>query len=573
MLPRIAPKLTTTKVLQLIEEARDAELCRDVDSLRNILQAVWADTNVTPDFQSYGEILNAELLRLCGVFLSLYGKYSLNLKNYQSRAKDLLTNAIRMFEANNLPDKAAEAHVTLAFCYWNAGEVSECEAILNIVEADCGTNPLHPIYLQICLNRLLICFWNGDIKSAIEIVEEIKTPAQLCNDLRLQAMFNIQAGLFYRADKQYEKGIFHLSEAIRLAKKANNRLYVAMNLNNLAYLYKEIKDFEKAFDCISESINEVNKIKYKGFLPHALDTKALIYLDWNKPENALETIDQAIEYFSQGEDYRGWTDALWTKTRCLIRLERLEDAFVTFAELEQIASERIGEIAVRKFAKNLANEIYALRHLPLLEEVAEFRRSQVTKALIEANGSVVKAAQILQLKNHQTLSDILNKQFPGLVEKLGFKRRARRGGNREKSKSSGARTITLDKSEIHHEREISRLVLRDKSFSFDFPFASDKFETFYFDKYLMQKFGVDCGAIVAVIPVEEFSEGLIVLVSSGDVFAIAKVEYDSWAEIFFISDARGMPVPLDEENVIGKPVGYCLMEAADKKFIEFSRLD
>ena len=88
----------------------------------------------------------------------------------------------------------------------------------------------------------------------------------------------------------------------------------------------------------------------------------------------------------------------------------------------------------------------------------------------------------------------------------------------------------------------------------------------------MQRFGIDCGAIVAVIPVKEFSQGLIILVSNEDVFTIAKVEYDDWAKIYFISDESGQPIPLDEENVIGEPVGYCMMEAADKKFIEFSRL-
>lgn len=570
MLPETAPKLTTAELLQLIEEARNAELCRDTESLRKTLQVVW-NIEETPNFDKYDDAIRAQLLRLCGVFLSFYG-IARNLKNYQLRGKDLLTNAVEIFEVNKLLDKAAEAKINLAFCYWNLGEVNECEAILNFVEAEFGKNLLHPVYLQLCINRLLIYFWSQDIEPALKIIEEIKVPIQYCTDARLQAMFHNKAGIFYRASKQYDRAIFHQNEAIRFAEKTGNQLFVAVELNNLAFLYKEAVDFEKAFECISESIDKFKGIGHQGFLPHALDTKALIYLDWNKPENALETIDQSIDCFNQGEDYRGWTDALWTKVRCLLRLRRLEDALVVFGELYKIAAEQIGEVAVRKFAKNLADEIYVLRHLSLMEEVAEFKKSQVTKALIETNGSIVKAANILQLKNHQTLSDILKKQFPGLFEELGFKGRARRGSKSAKSASSGSRTVTLDKSKIHHEREISRLVLQNKSFSFDFPFSSDKFETFYFDKYLMQKFGVDCGAIVAVIPVKEFSKGLIVLVSNENVFTIAKVEYDDWAEIYFISEEHGMPVPLDEENVIGEPVGYCLMEAADKKFIEFSRL-
>ena len=107
------------------------------------------------------------------------------------------------------------------------------------------------------------------------------------------------------------------------------------------------------------------KIKHQGFLPHALHTKALIYLDWNKLKKALDTINQSIEFFKQGENYRGLTDALWTKIRCLLRLGRKEEALNIFVELENIAAEHIGEIAVKKFAKNLTEEIYVLRKFAL----------------------------------------------------------------------------------------------------------------------------------------------------------------------------------------------------------------
>ena len=118
-----------------------------------------------------------------------------------------------------------------------------------------------------------------------------------------------------------------------LPKKPKIKLFVAINFNNLAFLYKEIKDFKSAFKYISDSIEELEKLNNQGFLPHALDTKALIYLDWNKPKKALETINQSIEFFRQGEDYRGLTDALWTKIRCLLRLGRKEEALDDFCRV------------------------------------------------------------------------------------------------------------------------------------------------------------------------------------------------------------------------------------------------
>jgi tetratricopeptide (TPR) repeat protein len=564
MLPEPSLKLTTAELLQLIEEARNAELCRDTESLRRILQGIWI-IEETPNFDNYEEPIKAELLRLCGVFLSFYGNAQ-NLKNYQIRGKDLLTNAVEIFEANQLLDKAAEAKVMLALCYWNEGEVNECEAILKFVEAEFGKNLIHPVYLQICINRLLIYFWSQDLESALKIIEEINPPMQFCSDVRLQAMFHNQAGIFYTNISEYDKAVFHLNEAIRFAEKAKNKVFVAINLNNLAFLYKDIKDYDTAFKYISESVDKFKRVNHQGLLSHALDTKALIYLDWNKSEKALESINESIDCFRQGEDYRGLTDALWTKVRCLIRLERAEDAFFTFAELEHIALEKIGEIAAKKFAKNLTEEVYALKHLALFDEVAEFKKARVSAALIEANGVVGKAAKILRLKSHQALSDILNKQFPELLGELGFRRRARRTSERQ------SKTINIHSDDITQEREISRLILTGKNFSFDFKVESEQFETYYFDKYLMKTFGVESGAIVAVVPVNELKAGMIVLVSDEGGFSVGKTEHDGWAGIYFISDARGNPIPLDDWNVIGEPIGFCLFSKADNKYIQFSRL-
>lgn len=86
----------------------------------------------------------------------------------------------------------------------------------------------------------------------------------------------------------------------------------------------------------------------------------------------------------------------------------------------------------------------------------------------------------------------------------------------------------------------------------------------------MKSFGIDAGAIVAVVPVAEFKAGMLLLISDDESFTLAKAEYNSWANVFFISDKRGEPFPLDAGQVVGEPVGYCLIKDADNKFIEFS---
>lgn len=93
--------LTLTDILYLIDEAKNAELCRDITAIQKILQPVWLDIEESPDFNNFDEIVRAELFRICGAFLSFYGNAK-NLKDYQIRGKDLLTNAIELFEDSTL---------------------------------------------------------------------------------------------------------------------------------------------------------------------------------------------------------------------------------------------------------------------------------------------------------------------------------------------------------------------------------------------------------------------------------------------------------------------------------------
>jgi tetratricopeptide (TPR) repeat protein len=567
MLPEIIQKLPISDVINLIEEARNAELCRDTDSLRKILQIVWEDNNRVPDFAEYEPVIRAELLRLCGFYLTFHGR-SRNLTDFHLRAKDLLTNAIDIFQTEGLVDKAAESKINLAFCFWNSGEVEECEAFLSLVENDFNENKLHPVYLQTKINRMMLLCWCERFDEAFAVAKEISPSMPYCSDSRLKIMFNFEAAILFHHNSKHTDAMFYFTEAIRLAKDNNNLHLLALTYNNLSLLYLDLKIFEEAHAFSVKSLDILKKMNHTGWIPHILDSRALIYLGENKSNEALEAVEAALIYFFKGEDYKGLTASLWTKVQCLFRLRRAEDAFIVFSKLEDIASKNIGEVAVRKFAKKLTEEVYVLRNLPLAEESAEFKKSRVARALVEANGTVGAAAKILGLKSHQALSDILNKQFPGLLQELGFSRRARRG---TVGKPSRAETVNLDC--FVGEREITRLIMPGNNFSFDFNISTEKFETFYFDKHLMRTFGVDSASIVAVVPVSELKAGQNIVVCDKDVFTVAKIEYNDWSGVYFVSDERGEPLPLDEKNVVGEPVGYCLFSRTNEKFIEFSKLE
>jgi tetratricopeptide (TPR) repeat protein len=561
--------LPQQELLQLIEEARNAELCRNIESMRETVKAFWENFDSVPDLSGYEKPIRAELLRISGAFFSFYG-FARGKKDYQMRGKDLLTEAIELFELENLREKSAEAKVMLAHCYWNTGEVEESEALLEMVEAEFAENPAHPVYLRTCINRLSTLIWKKDFDGVKTVIEKISAFIAVCGEPRLEVKFHTDAGIFYRSIKEYEQAVFHYHEAIRKAEEIGSPISVAFVLNNLAFLYKETGQYVQAVLHVNSAIKKAEETSSRGWLPHLIDTKALVFLASGHADAAYKTVREAIEIFREGEDAAGLTDALWTEVRCLLQLERKEEVLIVFNELLDIARTRIGETAVQKFTRALAEEIYVLCDLPLMDEVQRFKKERVRAALVQANGRISEAAALLGLKSHQVLSNILNNQFPALYAELGFRRRESR---KAKERDCGeSRTVTVSSENILNEAEISQLALPDKSFAFNFPCRVEEFKTFYFDRFMMKKFGIEAGAIVAVVAVAEIKAGMLVLMSDEDDFKLAKAEYDAWANVFYITDERGEPFPLETEQVVGEPVGYCLIKDADNKFIEFSRL-
>jgi len=87
----------------------------------------------------------------------------------------------------------------------------------------------------------------------------------------------------------------------------------------------------------------------------------------------------------------------------------------------------------------------------------------------------------------------------------------------------------------------------------------------------MRRFGINSGAVVAVVPIKKLETGKLVLISDEDKFSVGKTNYDDWLGIYFILDEKGIPIPIDENNIAGEVIGFCPVSKADDKYVKFSR--
>jgi tetratricopeptide (TPR) repeat protein len=552
-------KITTSKAIKLIEEARNAELCRDISTCRQVLNAVWENLEEDPTLDGLEIETQAEILRLCGFFLSYYGR-SRNLKDYQERGRNFLTKAIEIFDAEDLLHKSAEAKVMLSLCYWYEGAIAESELILSETEAEYADNQLHPVYIQICVNRLMTHYWKGEYQPALKIIEQLSIPINLCKDSRLKTMYYNQAGIIYRILKQPDKAILNIQESIKHARSSGNLRFCAGSFNNLGNVCKDIGDFVKAHKCVDQALKSYTNLQETGWVAHVLDTKAQVYLAENNLVDALIQVSKALVIFQQGEDFAGLTEALFTKCKILLKLGNVSESVLLLAELLELAKHRIGEFAAKKYAGEFAQLIYLLKNTSYSEEINSFKTNLLRKHLTEADLQVTKAAETLGI-SHQNLSNILNNQFPELYDELGIYRRARRNAKGKKIENlRGIAPASLKQSRMIFD---GGLRLKDKA----------TYYTFAMNGRCLPSLKTRQNVVVLVESAEE-SSGATVIMQNRETnnFHCGVLEMDNLTGIFYLNDSSqkdSFPFLFDDFKYYGTVVGYCLLEETAGKKIMF----
>ncbi len=566
--------MITQKVnyLELIKSARDAQLSRDLETEAEILKTVWNDFDSDPDFENLEPILLAQMFCLCGYFLSNFGRAK-HISNFQMRGKDLLSKGIRIFEGLGIYDKLAEAKCHLALCYWREGATEEAEIVLIDAEERFAGNELHPIHLEIQINRLIIHYWNNDYQSALKIIDKIKIPMEFCPDERLQTMFHNQTALAYWCVEDYEKAIIHYKEAERFARFTNNIRSVAKVANNIANTYRMMGELEQSNVYVERAIKIFSDLGDEGWIANVLDTKALIRMAESKYEEALELIDISLRTQSQSDDAVSFIESLWTKCEILMRLDRKAEGLQVYAELAQQSSTRIGQTAFARYTKQFADLIYFKKERSLSSNVSDYKKSLIRQGLVNNNGKIKETASELKI-SHQSLSEMLRHQFPELRAEFNLDVRSPRGRKKFSPISAASKKSVKHPAKSNLKR-ITAVNLGDAVFQFENSRRLDqaKLLTFIVSKDLMRRFGIKDDAMVCIF------KGVCAPGAAGMIYRKDEKEFD--CGIFGVDKFSGFvyldgdePAPMLPEEIysVGEIIGYCLLDEINETEILFKKI-
>jgi tetratricopeptide (TPR) repeat protein len=485
-----SPKITTSRhspndtALLCCQVALELKDKGDYEGAQRAMRPVWPRKAEAPDVKSLHASVAAEVLLCAGILTRWIGGKN-QIKAAQESAKNLISESITFFESQSDTKRVAAARSELAYCYWREGALNEAKilfdealtkltmegntrakAILGLAIVEWSASH-HYEALQILVDnaQLFKKITNEAIKGAyhsqiaivlrhlaiadkkeiylqraIEEYEQSDRHFKLARNISFRADVKNNVGLILLNLARFKEADRYLQEARRLAISVRDRARAAQIDESRAQVLIAQKKLSEADSLASNSVQSLERSGHQCLLADALTTHGIALARLKKLERAQFTFQRAIEVAHQvGASNKAGLAAL-TMIEELHDLspEILRTAYDRASEWlaksqSQDISQRLNAVA-RKVLMSVGGEVKAeaatevLLNKPcdLQREVLKYEGSLIKQALSKVNGSVTRAAEMLNL-SYQGLAYIIGTRHKDLLkERSPIRRRSRR---------------------------------------------------------------------------------------------------------------------------------------------------
>lgn len=438
------------------------------EAAREALDELWPGVGERPEVKKLPPVTAAEVILQCGVLTGWLGS-ARNVAGAEERAKDLLTEALRLFKSQGEYRKVSEAQYELGICYWRLGANDEARVVL--IEA---LKPLRDtdteLKAKILIRRALVEIWENRYHEALSILREAEPVFESANDA-LKGRWHGQKGLVLRrlatAERNgdyADRAIVEFTAAIYHYEQAGHERYSAVNLNNLAMLLSKLGRHKEAHEQLDHAQLIFTKLKDPGNLAQVDETRARVLVAERKYKEADRIISGVVKTFESGGESALLADALTVQGVAWARLGSIESSvkvlnraadvaeavgalasagLAVLTLIEEHGARRLTPVEVYKaylradgllkdtqdaedIARLRACARIALRRLSWLRPhdknftffgaVQEFEAAMIEQALEAARGSVTEAAKLLGMR-HQSLIAMMNLRHKKLLKK------------------------------------------------------------------------------------------------------------------------------------------------------------
>jgi tetratricopeptide (TPR) repeat protein len=497
-----SPKLHTAhltaneEALLRCRAALDQKDRADYEGAQETMRRYWKRIGDRPQTRGLHGSVAAEVFLCVGILTGWIGS-KVQIADAQETAKNLISEAIDYFDSAGDQKMVAAARVELAYCYWRNGELNEARDMLNealrklTTEGDTRAR---------AILKLTTVEWSAArYHEALTILEANATlfqkipnhttkgtfHTQLANMLTNVATANNRTEYFQRAIKEYVEADNHF-------KIARNPVFRASVKNNVAYLLIKLSRFKEAHKHLNEARRLTVSFRDKARTAQIDDSRAQALIGEGKLKEAEVVARKAASALESSGHQCLVADVLITQGIALARLGRKERAqfilqkAVSFAlkveahnqaglaaltlieEVEELppatlqaayqqarewlASSQDQGVLMRlseaagKLAASLrgglsaedATEILSTEPGDLQESMLKYEASLIKRALVQANGSVTRAASLLGTSYQALCYIIETRQRHLMTERSPVRRRPRKGLQEDQPETESA---------------------------------------------------------------------------------------------------------------------------------------
>jgi CheY-like chemotaxis protein len=394
----------------------------------------------------------------------------------QERAKDLVTQGIEILDVIGCPKNEAEAHSELAVCYWREGAFDEARIhlskALNLLNDEDDD-----LKACILIRSAAVEVSAGRLATALLFYEKASSLVDNSEDHSLKGTFHNQLALLYNnlAAKRYDddymdRALMEFTAASFHFEQADHSRYSACTENNLAFLFLTMGKFAEAHEHLNHARRLFVSIKDAVDVAQVDETRARTFLAEGRLPEAERLVRSVVKTLERGDEQAVLAEALTTYGTVTARLgrfgrarelldraieiaqtagdlegagraklsiiEELEDqtSAIELAEIFEEATELLQKsqdpsatkrsisCAQRVIDSLKTNENEALpatepdwEEFSLRQQVRNYEKALIERALREAGGAVTKAAHLLGFKHHQSLISLINSRHRDLL--------------------------------------------------------------------------------------------------------------------------------------------------------------
>jgi tetratricopeptide (TPR) repeat protein len=332
-----------------------------------------------PSVRNLPGAVDAEIMLRCGTLTRLLGTAQ-SVAGAQEQAKDMLSEAARLFRAAGIPAKVSETQYELAMCYWWLGQHDEArvvlqEALTPLTDADVE------LKAKILIRRSVVEIWENRYYEALSILRESQPVFTSAGDA-LKGRWHGQMGLVLdklataegNADR-YDRAIIEYTAAIYHYEQARHERYCGNNLNNLAMLLYKLGRYADAHEHLDRAQLIFTKLKDTGSLAQVDETRARVLVAEKKYKDADRIIARVIKAFETGGESGLLADALTVQGVVWARLGAHDASLNILREAVRVAQDSGALTQAGHAALTLIEEHGATWRLPESEAVKIYERT------------------------------------------------------------------------------------------------------------------------------------------------------------------------------------------------------